>query len=167
MPDIRDVVDAVVAILETNQAAILAVCKAAGANRPLTIINYFSANIDIDQYNLIMVAMDSEGDEWMSMPVTDESAYNLTIWGLVHHDVPQEREVIIGRFAGAVKLALNHRHEPTTLADGSQMYFNDIMPIRQILYGINSFGDGFVSAFAAYFRANVSTSVPDDRDTPP
>lgn len=132
--------------IEANLRAVEPSC------RPLTILPYYSMNIDTDMYPLLMVEQTSVVREWEALDTgsgpTYTTRFTSTIWGMVagyRDDIMDDMSV---ELEASVAEILNHRHETFEYA-GWQFYFNETMPMPQSNYGITRLGQNLARGFNA------------------
>lgn len=162
--NIRTVAKAVCAVLETCRGQLTDALTQSGIGLEMgTILPFYTDNVDIGMYPLVMVDQQEESVQWAGMPVIADETYSMKIWGMIHYDDPAIRAEAIGALGGALKNIWNRHHITTEIQDVS-IYFNESLPIKQIQYGSAIMKNGVVSAFLADFSANIRIALPDSRN---
>lgn len=126
------------------------------------ILPFFSHNVDVDMYPCIMVDQRSEQTTWLAMPDITSDHHQLTIWGMVHWDAPEQAADAIALLAAAVKMALNQHHHSFPVDELHDLYFEDDTPVTSIEYGVAQMDTALVKAFQASWASRVSVQVRSD-----
>lgn len=160
MYSIRTVVKTVTGVFESHRSELAAAMAAAGLpNEFGAILPYFDRNIDDKMYPLLMVDQRSESGEWIAMPDIAADTVNLSIWGAVHWDLPDQREDGIGYLGTVVKLILNRKHKAFPIDETHDLYFEDSMPVKSVEYGSLELNSTFVRGFQAQFSTRICTAI--------
>lgn len=120
--------------------------------RPLTILPYYSLNVDTDMYPILMVEQTAVERDWESLDTGSGPMYKTrftsTIWGMVagyRDDVMDDLSV---ELEASVAEILNHRHESFDYG-GWTFYFNETMPMPSSTYGITRLGQNMARGFTS------------------
>lgn len=149
--------------IEANLRSIEPTC------RPLTILPYYSLNVDTDMYPLLMVEQTAVEREWESLDTGSGPMYRIrftsTIWGLVagyRDDVMDDMSV---ELEASVAEILNHRHESFSF-EGWTFYFNETMPMPSSNYGITRLGQNLARGFNSSIVIDTLLSAAQAPETP-
>lgn len=162
-PSVRDVVGAVHEILVSSRGHLDARLNAVLEGEQVGhILNYFTQNIDVGMYHLLMIEQTDETANWIANPDIADMQVSLVIWGLVRHDRDELFDPLVGELAAGVKDALNRRHHPIAVGPW-WIYFNEVMPIGRISYGAAPFGSAIVRGFMAEYRSSISYQLREEQ----
>jgi len=162
--DIRDVARAMKLILESHRPQMTMALNRAGMSSTMgTILEYWTDAIDSGMYPLLMIQHESDDTAWIALPDIAEETYNLTVWGFILHEDPRIRSDAVGMLAGVVKDAFNRNHYPIDLGNGTEMYFNDVCPIKHVEYGVSQLNSTIAHGFVATFTSNALIQERDER----
>lgn len=155
---IDDVVQAVTGILQAHEPQINAALSAVEPTINIAAIYPFvTNNVAFGELPILMVSAERESVEWIGLPMIAQEQFELGIWGLVHHEEPRIAQSLLRALAGAVKAALNHKDRLCWEVGDGIMYFDNILPLGSINYGVGaSVSSTLVPAFNASFKSNAS-----------
>jgi hypothetical protein len=154
------VVHTVKDILEGHRTELAAAMHVAGLPGQFGhILPYFSHNVDAKMYPCLMIDQRSERTEWIAMPDIAADMANLTIWGMVHWDEPEQSAEAIGVLGTVVKLILNRRHRAFPIDETHDLYFEDATPVSSVEYGVAEMNSAVVKAFQASFSSRVCVQL--------
>ncbi len=160
----RDVRNAVAGILEANRAEIDERLQRVVADlETQSILPYFTANLDVGMFPLLMIEQVRDKGEWVGMPSISNNRFELVLWGLIHHNDPQVQDDLAAELAAGVKQVLNRRHLPIGVGE-FEIYFNDTMPIPMVEYGAAQLGNQVVAGFRGEYRSDVEITLKDVRN---
>jgi hypothetical protein len=156
----RDVVAAVHAIVESERQRLDAALAAAGHNDPLGhVLPFFTNNIDVDMYPVIMIDQQRQEHSWVALPDVLRGAYELSIWVMVHHDEPAVQAEALGRLAEAVAEILNRRHVAQKTPGGAWIYFDDLCPVKRIDFGASAMGNSLIATSQLQFASHATAQA--------
>lgn len=160
MYSIRTVVRAVTGVFESHRSELAAAMAVAGLPNAFgSILPYFDRAIDDKMYPLLMIDQRSESGEWIAMPDIAADTVNLSIWGAVAWDVPEQKAEAVGCLGTVVKLILNRKHRAFPIDESHDLYFEDSMPVKSVEYGVLELGSVFVAGFQALFSTRICTAI--------
>lgn len=158
MIDINDVITAVGGRLESWRPQFDAAISAIVPDMNLgAILPFVTGNISLPEMPVLMIGAEDEESKWIGMPLVAQETFRLSIWGMAHHEQPELAQRLIRALASQVKAALNHQDRLSwPLGGDREMYFDNIMPVARISYGVgSSIGSSLVPTFNATFASNA------------
>ena len=131
--------------------------------RPLTILSYFSDNLDNDMFPLLMVENTYKERTWEALDTGSGPTCNIrigcTIWGLIAGHRDDVMNNLADELESSVADILNSRHRNFT-SEGWTFYFNETMPMPSCTYGVTKFAGNVVKGFTAPIVVDAICSVP-------
>lgn len=131
--------------------------------RGLTILPYYSLNVDTDSYPILMVEQTAVDRDWESLDVGSgpmyKTRFSSTIWGLVAGYRDEVMDDLAVELEASVAEVLNHRHE-TFKYEGWQFYFNETMPMPASTFGVTRMGQNLARGFTATIIIDTLLSAP-------
>lgn len=137
--------------------------------RPVTILHYWTANVDADMYPLVMIEQTSKARTWEALDTgsgpTSNIRINLTLWGLVSGHPDEILDDMIDELESSVSDIINSRHHSFS-NEGWTFYFNETMPMPASTFGVSKFAGALSRGFTSPIYVDAIVSVPQTPGTP-
>jgi len=153
-PRIQDAANALTVFLNNNAGEIntnLANVLSPGKSvAPVTVLPYYTDNIDEGMTPLLMIEFGSISREWEALntgsgPV-GKAYLSLTITGIIQGETPDDTAALLSELEGSTADILN-RHASVFNAGAWQYYFEETMPVKESSFGLRSLKTTMMSAF--------------------
>lgn len=135
----------------------------------VTILPYWTANVDNGMYPVIMIEQTSKERTWEALDTgsgpTANLRLNLMIWGLVTGHEDSLLDDLIDELESSVAEIINSRHQTFT-SEGWQFYFNETMPMPSSTFGAAKFSGALTRGFTSPIYVDAIFSVPQTPGTP-
>lgn len=136
--------------------------------RSLTVLPYYSLNVDNDMFPIIMIEQTAVERDWEALDTGSgpimKTRFTSTIWGLVagyRDDVMDDLSV---ELEASIADILNTRHN-TFNYEGWQFFFNETAPCPSATYGITRLGQNLARGFTSTVQIDCIHSCPQAPET--
>lgn len=138
-------------------------------SRPVTILPYWTSNLDADMYPVLMLENNSKERTWEALDTGSGPTANLRLsfmlWGLVHGHADEILDPLIDELESSAAEILNSRHQ-TFKYEAWEFYFNETMPMPSSTFGAAKFAGALTRGFTAPIHVDAIFSVPQTPGTP-
>lgn len=131
----------------------------------LTILPFFTSNINNTEYPLIMLEQSNTARDWESLNVGNGPISNVTfsttIWGMVAGFEDHLMDPLASELEASLADVLNFRHEAFQF-EGWEFYFKERIPISDSTYGVRQMGSNMARGFNSTFSISAILSNPQE-----
>lgn len=129
---------------------------------PLTVLPYYSLNFDTGTLPIVLMEQKSFRFRWVGSESIGRVQFAVTLWGFVWHNDPETLDDLASESAAGVFEVLNGHHWFYTLADGTQLFFNDdeAPPVKEIQFGAMRLGSNVIRGWQMDWSASAEVVIP-------